>query len=430
MGVLPAPAGRGCLILPLPGYLGEVSDLRDSSSVPALTSYLRNALAFILLFALPCNLNLQTRPGMATKPLVTLPGAILWFVLLSAVAGAAFSFFVLRSAAGQLTDNAMSEAVEVRSAALLAAVGSELTDEWLRLEVLADKLSSADPKTLRPVMDQMIAEGGKISWVGFATLDGTVQSAAGGLLEGADVSSRPWFREGLEGDFAGDVHEAVLLAKLLGSEGDDPPRFLDYALPVRDSSGRQIGVLGLHINFDWAARLVADMAAALQIDAVLVSQDGTAIVSTLESNPAQPSSAPFRLASLGTSGSVRAEWADGQSYFSFVRPVNLGTRTPNFGWRLIARVDNTQFANIDKDLPSRLLPFVLGMLAVLTFATLLFIRIFAQPFGVAARNAVAISRGEDIFPFESRRTRELSDLSEAVARLQANAGQRLNGGPR
>jgi hypothetical protein len=191
---------------------------------------LRNALAFSFLFAIGCNLNLQTRPGMAARTLVTLPGAILWFVLLSAVAGAAFSFFVLRSAAGQLTDNAMSEAVEVRSAALLAAVGRELTDEWLRLEVLADKLSSTDPKTLRPVMDQMIAEGAKISWVGFASLDGTVQSASGGLLEGADVSSRPWFREGLQGDFAGDVHEAVLLAKLLGSEGDDPPRFIDYAL--------------------------------------------------------------------------------------------------------------------------------------------------------------------------------------------------------
>ena len=127
---------------------------------------------------------------------------------------------------------------------------------------------------------------------------------------------------------------------------------------------------------------------------------------------------------------MRAEWADGQSYFSFVRPVDLGDRTPNFGWRLIARVDNTEFASIDKDLPSLLLPFVLGMFAVLTFSALLFIRIFAKPFGVAARNAVAISRGEDIFPFESHRTRELSDLSEAVARLQANARQRLSGGPR
>lgn len=363
---------------------------------------------------------------MATKPLVTLPGAILGFVFLSAVAGATFLFFVLRDAAEQLTDNAMAEAVEVRSAALLAALGRELTDEWSRLEALAGKLSESLPDELRPVMDQMIAEGQKISWVGFASLDGTVQAAAGGLLEGADVSSRPWFREGLNGDFAGDVHEAVLLAKLLGSEDGDPPRFLDYALPVRDETGRQVGVLGLHINFDWAANLVDEMASALQIDAVLVSQDGTAIVSTLENNPAQPTSAPFRLASLGTSGSVRAEWADGGSYFSFVRPVEFDDRTPNFGWRLIARVDNSEFADIDNDLPSRLLPFVLGMLVVLTFATLLFVRIFARPFGLAARNAVAVSRGEDVFPFESNRTRELSELSESVSRLQATVRRQLS----
>ncbi len=367
---------------------------------------------------------------MAARSLVTLSGAFLWFVVVSALVGATFSFFVLRSAARQLTDNAMSEAVEVRSAALITALGRELTDEWRRLEVLADKLAAAPPAAMRPIMDQMIAEGEKISWVGFASLDGTVQAAAGGLLEGVDVSSRPWFREGLEGDFAGDVHEAVLLAKLLGNDGGDPPRFLDYALPVRDTTGRQIGVLGLHINFDWAASLVKEMATALRIDAVLVSQDGTAIVSTLEDNPAQPTSAPFRLASLGTSQSVRAEWADGDSYFSFVRPVEFDNRTPNFGWRLITRVDNSEFSSIDDDLPSRLLPFVLGMLAVLTFATLLFIRLFAQPFGQAARNAVAISRGDDIFPFESHRTRELSELSEAVARLQSSSRQQLSGDQR
>ncbi|HEY6917778.1 MAG TPA: cache domain-containing protein [Tabrizicola sp.] len=365
---------------------------------------------------------------MASRPLVTLSGAFLWFVLLSAVVGAAFTFLVLRWSADRLTENAMSEAVEVRSAALLQSLGRELTDEWLRLEALADKLSTTSPEALRPVMDQMIAEGDKISWVGFASLDGTVQAAAGGLLEGADVSGRPWFREGLKGDFAGDVHEAVLLAKLIGKADGDPLRFLDYAVPVRDSTGRQVGVLGLHINFDWAARLIEGIAASLRIDAVLVSQDGTAIVSTLESNPAQPTAAPFRLASLGTEQSVRAVWADGETYFSYVRPVELGDRTPNFGWRLIARVDNSEFANIDKELPSRLLPFVLGMLAILTFATLLFVRLFAQPFGTAARNAVAIARGEDVFPFESHRTRELAELSEAVARLQARDRQLLSRG--
>ena len=37
--------------------------------------------------------------------------------------------------------------------------------------------------------------------------------AANHLLEGADVSKRPWFIHGVNQVYLGDVHKAVLLAK-------------------------------------------------------------------------------------------------------------------------------------------------------------------------------------------------------------------------
>jgi diguanylate cyclase len=43
---------------------------------------------------------------------------------------------------------------------------------------------------------------------------GKVEVAANKLLEGADVSARPWFIHG-ETSYLGDVHKAVLLAKKL-----------------------------------------------------------------------------------------------------------------------------------------------------------------------------------------------------------------------
>jgi diguanylate cyclase len=44
---------------------------------------------------------------------------------------------------------------------------------------------------------------------------GKVEVAANNLLEGADVSARPWFIHGVNQVYLGDVHKAVLLAKKL-----------------------------------------------------------------------------------------------------------------------------------------------------------------------------------------------------------------------
>lgn len=367
---------------------------------------------------------------ITTKRAVTLPTAIYAFVIISALIGAAFSTLALRSAVDRMVLGAMAEAVTVRSEGLLKAMSRELSDEWGRMEAIAARLASEEPSDLRATMDLVAAEGDKIAWIGFATIDGRVAVASGGLLEGADVSERPWFRRGLEGYYAGDVRDAVLLARLLDPEGNNTPRFLDYALPVFDTENRKIGVLSLHINFMWFAKLVDDFSEALSFDALLVSQNGSIIVSTLDADPSRPTIAPFRLAALGVSRATRSQWPDGKTYFSVVLPVEASGQVPNFGWRLISRVDQTAFRTIDADLPSLLVPFILGLVAVLSIATVIFVRVFAAPFGAAASNAAAIAGGEDAFPFESQRTQELSQLSAAIARLQGQVRARLSGGPR
>ncbi len=350
---------------------------------------------------------------------VTLGGAIYVFVLVGALLGAMFTFAALRDAVARMTERAMAEAVTVRSSGLQEALSRELSQEWNRLEALAELIARSDSTELQYAFDLSASEGGKVSWAGFATIDGTVQRASAQMLEGVSVAERPWFQRGLDGPFAGDVHEAVLLARLLDPSGEEPPRFLDFSLPVDAPDGRRLGVVGLHINFDWAAELVAETAAALEIEALILSQDGQIIISTLDDDPAQPTIEPFRLAALGTTSATLAPWPDGGSYYSVVQPILASDQTPNFGWRLIARVDQSAFAGIRQGLASELLPFIAGLVCVLAIATVLFVRLFANPFSAAAANAQAISEGRDIFPFESHRTRELALLSAAIAGLQA-----------
>lgn len=118
------------------------------------------------------------------------------------------------------------------------------------------------PQDMRAVLESYTRVFPEVAWLGVATRDGTVLAANGGLLEGKDVSARPWFKGALQGLFIGDLHEAVLLAKLLPAQ-PEPWRFVDIALPLRDESGEVAAVLGAHLSWTWAERLQKDLAAPL-----------------------------------------------------------------------------------------------------------------------------------------------------------------------
>jgi diguanylate cyclase (GGDEF)-like protein len=119
-------------------------------------------------------------------------------------------------------------------------------------------LWQGDPAALRKALEQLQNSFTEFAWIGFARPDGTVAASTGGLLQGRSVSERPWFRTGLQASSVGDVHEAALLASLLAKRADgEPYRFVDVALPVRDADGNLLGVLGGHLNWDWARNIIA-----------------------------------------------------------------------------------------------------------------------------------------------------------------------------
>ncbi|MBJ6127955.1 sensor domain-containing diguanylate cyclase [Microvirga splendida] len=112
---------------------------------------------------------------------------------------------------------------------------------------------TGEPAGIRQTLERIQASYPDYAWIGFATPDGTVRAATQGMLEGQSVQARPWFQDGLEGPAVGDVHEAKLLAKLLGpAPNNEPFRFVDVAAPVRDDAGRVIGVIGVHLSWTWA----------------------------------------------------------------------------------------------------------------------------------------------------------------------------------
>ncbi|WNV08199.1 sensor domain-containing diguanylate cyclase [Tardiphaga sp. 709] len=119
-------------------------------------------------------------------------------------------------------------------------------------------LWQGDHASLRKALEQLQSSFTDFAWIGFAKPDGTVVASTGGMLEGASVAQRPWFRTGLHDPIVGDVHEAALLSSLLAKRADgEPHRFVDIALPVRDTDGNLLGVLGAHLDWQWARNLIA-----------------------------------------------------------------------------------------------------------------------------------------------------------------------------
>ncbi len=117
----------------------------------------------------------------------------------------------------------------------------------------------------------------QFAWIGLTTPTGIVRVATGGLLEGIDVSGRPWFQRSLSQPYIGDLHDAKLLATLLDHDRSRPLRFVDVCAPVHDASGELIGVLGAHLYADWIRELIdaflARIPRASRLQIVILNSD-------------------------------------------------------------------------------------------------------------------------------------------------------------
>lgn len=344
------------------------------------------------------------------------------FVLTGAVIGLAMAYVLINERGRAYEAARLTSAVEVRMRGVQTAVAQSLHREWRHLLAVRRKLAVLRPQDLQTQLDTLVGGGSVVSWAGYAQSDGTVAAASGGLLVGESVEQRPWFREGLRGAFAGDAHEALLLAAKLPPQADGaPPQFLDLAAPVLDADGSAIGVLGLHLNVAWAQRLLDELAASMAVDIFVVGADGAVGASSTGEQPPTLDLPSFRMARSGISGSGVETWPDGRTYFTTTVPELSYADLPRFGWNLVARIDGEYAALPARILSRDLMLRLLGFALILALLTVLFIVAFIRPFAELARNAADIAEGRDVYPLESHRTRELGMIGAALARLQSAA---------
>jgi hypothetical protein len=142
--------------------------------------------------------------------------------------------------AEQDVDARVGEGLATLARLLADHTQSQLSARLVQVRLLAEMerqgLLPEQPGARRAVLDELRRGTPDFAWVGFIDASGVVRYSTGGLLEGAQVSERPAFREGRRGLYVGDAHEAVRLASLLKSAAG-PLRLLDLAVPVYAEDG-------------------------------------------------------------------------------------------------------------------------------------------------------------------------------------------------
>ncbi len=189
------------------------------------------------------------------------------------------------------------------------------------------------------------------AWIGVTDTEGRIVASTEPRINGADVSQRSWFVGGRQRLHQEDIHDAVLLGKLLPPPQLDelPLRLMDISLPLQDAQGRFIGVLATHLSLDWTYQLRNQLLHQIEtpgLEMLLVNRHGDVIVGS----PTLPARTAPNLSSLavlrdGLAGRVSTAvetWPDGRRYLTAAAPA-LGTYPyPGLGWGVVVRLDETQ----------------------------------------------------------------------------------------
>jgi len=201
--------------------------------------------------------------------------------------------------------------------------------------ILGEELT---PAQWRQLVERLQASFSHYTWIGVTDTEGKVLAATGGILEGRDVSKRPWFAQGMQQPFVGNVHDALLLQSLLQpGPNAEPMRLMDFAAPMR-LGDRVTGVLGAHLSWGWVEerRREAQKSArpGREIEIVLTDPDGTALL-----RPGLPTlQTPGRsMIESVREGAATIEWPDGVRYLTAASVSAAYAGYPGMNWTVVVR---------------------------------------------------------------------------------------------
>jgi diguanylate cyclase (GGDEF)-like protein len=337
---------------------------------------------------------------------------------------------VLALGGGMLTIDGVHRSIGQQNAQMAATMRDRLqrdTTERLNdirnlAQLMGTILPISQSGSARSALDAMKSVSPEFAWIGFLDPNGLVLAATGGLLEGASVAKRPVYYEAIHKSFAGDVHEALMLQKLLrpDSEGE-PLRFVDVAAPVVTPAGEKLGVLAGHLNWEWATRARRELEALPvhldQLQVLVLDQQGKMLLGPKFG--ADLSNLRSTKAALAGQTGVVVEDLDGTEMVVGYAAARDDAHWVNLGWVVLAmQPASVAFAPV-KQLMLGLTALGIGVAVVGSIIAFALSRRLARPLVKLADAARKLGLGPDgvtSLP-RVRGSREISELSKALRAL-------------
>lgn len=312
------------------------------------------------------------------------------------------------------------QALQDSAGAVGTMLGQNLRERLSDIDLMARsplyRTAAFDDAELESALVRLQA-GSHYSWIGMTDPAGTVKVATGKLLVGQDVSQRPWFAAGLGGLYVGDLHDALLLSKLLTDGSDRMLRFIDFASPVRADDGSLRGVLAAHVNWSWAHELVSLIRTqSIQekgLEVFIVTRDGQIIYPEDERAALEVPANP----SAGEVHDVRV-WEHGRRYLTASYQVPEPVADAPLGWRVVVRQPIELALEDVHRLQNLLVIFVIGSALIFLLLTWWSASYISRPIERLVRLAHRIEREEALPAIKlDRGPLEVRQLSAALGKM-------------
>jgi diguanylate cyclase (GGDEF)-like protein/PAS domain S-box-containing protein len=252
----------------------------------------------------------------------------------------------------------------------------------------------------REILERLQSTFNAYAWIGICDDKGIGLVGTGKYLEGKDLSKRPWCTQGRDRNYIGDMHDALLLSKLLPNPSGEMFYLVDVASPVIDRQGKLQGVLCGHIFWNWAEE-VLDSKKTPGKDIFLLTQDGLVL-----SGPETPRSELAKLAPKtmqairqngGDGGYLLETWGNGKTYLVGYAKSSGYRDYPGVGWISLVRADVTQAFAPARQLRQRILAMGVGLGLLFSWLGWLLAGRIARPISRISQAAEKIAGGDLVY---------------------------------
>ena len=314
-----------------------------------------------------------------------------------------------------------------------------LADELFERSRLVQVLASSqdlwekglDAPDVLPLLQRMQTTRPYSRWIGVANVQGIVQTDSNHLLRGQSVLDAPWFQAGIKDLYVGDVHPfAALASRIAPSTTGETQRFLDFSAPIH-RNGETLGVLGLHLSWDWARDTLESLRPAYadhaQIELFVFDRHGELIYAPggriapfVALGQKLPQTVPPRVTgrdSLTMPGQAGlAYWNDApQQFLTAVEHLPARNLASDLGWSMVVRQPTAKaFVGADSAVAKALAGGLVAALLAALIASLAARRL-SEDLNSLSRAALHIEAGTPgaVVP-QAHSTREVQRLSSTL----------------